>query len=449
MKSLTKLFITVGITSLLVVSLCFTCFGASVDDVKNNVSGSYTFNLNYQEYDYSQFYTHSFFDAEFGKYQHFAPSYDPNFSSAPYLFNIVVYFSFTVTSPCDIYIGVNSSSDVNEWDFQESGSSNSIFTYHSSTGDFTTQNFNGTSYGVTFVKAGNQLASTVGSGSNTSISSVKFYYFDNVPAGNYGFSCILSDPYVLTGYGAGIYIFDSSVPLPQTVVDQFNNGELSFSEAIDQIYNQYQSEVNSASSVEEKIFVVEKYQYFTSQLEAQVNTMGVSSVRAFSDSSTEYSSSYRAGSITVTQALDAISSSYRNHLNGCNTVEEVTALNTEYQFVMSEMQNFADEKASAILSQANSSTKTVIDEYNDLESYFTDQLVVKDFQDLWKLVTPADFMDNLSSITLKNLIEVFLSDTYISNYILLPLSLLPLTIILTTGIYSISKSRNHNSRGDD
>ena len=447
MKNLMKFIISVGITGLLVVSLCLTCFAATVDDVKNNVSGHYSFNLNYQEYDYSQFYTHKFFDAEFGKYQHFAPAYDPNFSSAPYIFNIVVYFSFTVTSPCDIYIGVNSSSDVNDWDFQESGTSNSIFTYHSSSGDFTTQNFNGTSYGVTFVKAGNQLSSTVGSGSNTSISSVKFYYFDNVPAGNYGFSCVLSDPYVLTGYGAGIYIFDPSVPLPQTVIDQFNNGELNFSQAIDQIYNQYQSEVNSVSSVEEKIFVVEKYQYFTKQLEAQVNTMGVSSVRSFTDSSTQYSSSYRAGTISVSDALDGISSSYRNHLNGCNTVEEVTALNTEYQFVMSEMQNFADEKASAILSQSNSSTKTVIDEYDSLESYFTDQLVVQDFQDLWNLVTPADFMDSLSSLTLRNIVEALLADTYISNYILLPLTLLPLTIILTTGIYS--KSRNHDSRGED
>lgn len=449
MKILTKFLILVMITGLLSLPLCYTCFGASVDDVKNNVSGSYTFNLNYQEYDYSQFYTHKFFDAEFGKYQHFAPAYDPNFSSAPYIFNIVVYFSFTVTSPCDIYIGVNSSSDLNDWDFQKSGSSSSIYQYHTLSGDFTTHNFNGTSYGVTFAKAGNQLASTVGSGTNTSISSVKFYYFDNVPAGNYGFSCVLSDPYVLTGYGAGIYIFDPSVPLPQTVVDQFNKGELSFSEAIDQIYNQYQSEVNSATTVEEKIFVVEKYQYFTSQLEAQVNTMGVSSVRSFTDSSTQYSSSYRSGSISVTAALDGISASYRNHLNGCNTVEEITALNTEYQFVMSEMQNFADEKASAILSQANSSTKTVIDEYDSLESYFTDQLVVKDFQDLWNMVTPADFMDNLSSLSLRNIVEVLLADTYISNYILLPLTLLPLTIILTTGIYSISKSRNHNSRGDD
>lgn len=449
MKSLTNFFITVGITSFLVVSLCFTCSGASVDDVKNNVTGEYSFYLDYQSDEFSTFYHHQFFTSNYGDYSHFAPSYDPNFSSDPYTFRIIVYFTFTVESPCDIYIGLNSSSDYNTWDFDESGTSNSIYSYHSISGDFITTNYSGKSYPVSFAFGGEQLGSSVGDGSSTSISSVKFYYFDNVPAGTYGFSCILTDPYVLTGYGAGIYLFDPSAPLPQTVVDKFNNGEIDFSQAIDQIYSDYQSEVNSASSVEEKIFIVEKYQYFNAQLVNQVNTAGVVAVQNFENSCSSFTSSYRSGDITVTQALDNIGSTYRNSLNACNTVEEVTALNSEYQFVMSEMQNFAEEHASAELSKINTDTLSVINEYDQLESYFTDQLVVKDFQEMWELVTPADFMDNLSSISLRNYIEMFLSDTLFSNYILLPLSLTFVIILLSTGVPALVRSsRSHSSKED-
>ena len=431
------------ITGLIAIPLCFTCLSASVDDVKNNVSGSLTFTYYYKAEDISSLKSSLFYTSDFGSYHHFTPAYTSDMEQFPYKSYVSCSSSINVDSPVDIYIGVDSG--YYEWDL----SSSSIWAYHNSSGDFSTSNYPATGHGIAWTFSGGTLSFDITSSSTSSISSVNFFFFDDVPAGSYSFVCNLDELYALQGYGAGIYVFDPSLAPPQTVIDQFNSGDLTFSEAIDQIYNQYQSEVNSVTSVEEKIFVVEKYQYFTSQLEAQVNTMGVSSVRSFSDSSTQFSSSYRSGSISVTEALDGISSSYRNHLNGCNTVEEVTALNTEYQFVMSEMQNFADEKASSILSSANSSTKTVIDEYDSLESYFTDQLVVQDFQDVWNLVTPADFMDSLSSLTLRNIVEVFLSDTYISNYILLPLSLLPLTIILTTGIYSISKSRNHNSRGDD
>ena len=115
--SLTKFFIMVGITSLLVVSLCFTCFGASVKDVKNNVSGSLTFTYYYKAEDISSLLSSLFYTSDFGSYHHFTPAYS-SMEQFPYKSYVSCSSSINVESPVDIYIGVDSG--YYEWDLSSS-----------------------------------------------------------------------------------------------------------------------------------------------------------------------------------------------------------------------------------------------------------------------------------------------------------------------------------------
>lgn len=405
---------------------------------------SVVFNYHYESYNsgHKVYNKNPFFIGEENRFYMISPAYSGFEISGEVDESVVtIYFTLDIDTPSRIWVGTFSQFGYSEqWDYDFYPLSD----YYVSGGDIVLENYPLYSVPVNFYQNLNDFA--VGDITSTT-RNVLFKVFDNVPAGSYQIRCQIQQRVVGHYYGAGVFLSDPSVPMGASIIDDFKNGLVSFDDALDSIYQNYLTEVGQSADIESKQFITQTAIYYNQTLTETQNIVSGHSIKEFHESSSQTLSSFRNGDLTFPRALTSLQSHYETAVGSATTPEDITAINQQYFYEVSQMQDFAVESTSQEMQNSTHFAEDEIGAFEDKLAQINDMFDISAFEDLYQnLLWSTEMFDSPSGLSMRSLLDTFLTTGWLRYYIIVPLVCTILGVLLNTSIIGLYFSSKRGSK---
>lgn len=239
---------------------------------------------------------------------------------------------------------------------------------------------------------------------------ITFYCFENVPSGRYNLTITTYDDLNSdTSHITFNFYMAPFVTIP-TIYEDFENGNVSFTNAMNDIQNTLNSVINSNATDIQKLVALGVAQNDIERIKqiSDVKYNGV--VNDFISDSDSIIDSYNNGSIDVNTAISDIQMTYFDALSQSVTPEQGLYINTANQIKLAELQlnwqsNYKEELDSVITDEdleVNSEKLSHLDELHNQEMEVLSNFELAEFESklefsLWTDTLPSDY-SNYKSI---------------------------------------------------
>lgn len=233
-----------------------------------------------------------------------------------------------------------------------------------------------------------------------------------------------------TGGGSGA-TGDSGYQGFNNIVDQFQNGNITYTDALDQLGDRY--DFINTTDIYQNLLYVNEYQMSVSKLNGLVSS---SAAEKSSDLDAQMSATvdqFADGSIDLKGAMDALQSDFSTALSGAQTVEEAQAATAVYQVKLRQLETQNQVKLmegfDVVISDEDIQKA---DDYYAAEDELVNAFDVADFDaqlqfDLWWLQMPES-----ETIQYKKFFDYLMNESDIKYFITIPLAMSLVAIIMGT-----------------
>lgn len=360
------------------------------------------------------------------------------FNSSSYFDDYTIFtdlsFNISITVAGSIYIAVPDYSD-------KIFNYPSLQNYYDSTSDYYVGfgDINMTSYTPT--------SSGFSTGQTTASLNVKFLHFKDVPVGSYNISC--ESMWDKTGvYCFGVYV--SQGDAYGSVVDQFVNGSISYTDAVDLLF-EFQESLNPVDDHEAMVQALELQNNLT-KLNNAASTVASVKANDLDNRMGSVIDSFASGDVTMKYAMDTMQTDFSDALSGAQTVDEAQAVIAVYKANLKQLELQSQfqlmEGFDAIISD-DEMQKT--DDYYAAEEELVESFDVAEFDamlqlEAWYLQLPVG-----ESAQYKRFFDYLLNDSPLRLFVIIPLTMGLVTILLGTRMYTrpepVSRTTIHHSDG--
>lgn len=307
-------------------------------------------------------------------------------------------------------------------------SSGNLFAYRDSTNDYsvdlgdnwTVDRYipNGTSFTVE---------------STTASLDIQFLAFKNVPAGTYYFNYDVEANNVGLADAACFGVYASKGDEYQNIINSVTTGSTSYTDAIDQIMDVYESAQSPDVDVHQRTINAIELTNTLEQLNMSMSTVAAQNASALSSTMGSTVDQFSNGEIDLSNAMNSLSSDFTSALSGAQTVDEAQAVTAVYQANLKKlevrneihmMQAFDDALTDEEFQQ--------IQNYYAAESELVESFDVAEFDamlqfEAWYLQLPVD-----ESAQYKRFFDYLLNDSPLRLFVIIPLTMGLVTILLGT-----------------
>ena len=358
-------------------------------------------------------------------------------------------FSLTVNVVGSFYIARETNSDYNF---------SSIEAYRDSSLDYTV---NFTDWPVTVYEpspAAGAFTETADSPETVDSVSITFVGYSDVPIGNYSletsfmsnYNSILAFGVYASGYGSGGSggtdpddpddpgtgggsgsTGNSGYEGFNNIVDKFQNGNITYTDALDQLGDRY--DFIHTTDIYQNLLYVNEYQMSVSKLNGLVSS---SAAQKSSDLDGQMSATvdqFADGSIDLKGAMDTLQGDFSTALSGAQTVEEAQAVTAVYQVKLRQLETQNQVKLMEGFDVVISDDEIQkADDYYAAEDELVNAFDVADFDsqlqfELWWLQMPRN-----ETIEYKKFFDYLMNESDIKYFITIPLAMSLVAIIMGT-----------------
>lgn len=433
--------ITIPLCVILTIAVfSLSLFGVTLPD--NNFNGDYKLSVTARPGPFNSIFIKDIpFGESFFEKMFFRSSYDSSYQDI-----LTLEFNLTIPSCDQLYIMCRTAALQNS-----SFSYSSLSSFYNSSGSYT-DNFSS----VTIPVYEYYLSSSSDTYTNVSVLpsisnnfGVSFLRFDNVPAGTYN----LSDSSYYSTEPAYIYacigVFIISGDSPSDIVDDYINGNLSFSDSLNGINSSISSSISNATSYSEKLFYVSLGQFEIDRLTQISNDKSLSNITGTMQPSLDNTiDNFVSGSSTLESALSSLGSTFDTQLGLAETPEQAQTVAITYQVALKKLELQAQIKAAQNLDDAISDDEmAIMKDYYENESELINRFDIESFSsqlayDTWMLQLPSD-----EAVEYRKFFDYIMQDSPIRLFIIIPMSMGLVSLVLGTSITMVR--RYGFSRGDD
>lgn len=261
---------------------------------------------------------------------------------------------------------------------------------------------------------------------------INFLHFTDVPPGNYQISC----ESMWEGAGVmclGIYVSQGDVY--GSIVDQFTNGSLSYTDAVDELFN-YQESLTPIDNHEAMVQALE-LQNNLSKLNNAASTVAAAKANDLDNRMGAVVDSFASGDVTMKQAMDSLQSDFSESLSGAQTVDEAQAVMAVYKVNMQKLElqgQFQLMEGFDVIISDDDMQK--MDDYYAAEEELVNSFDVAEFDSMLQLESyllqlPAD-----ESVAYKKFFNYLLNDSPLRLFIIIPLTMGVVSILLGTKMHT-------------
>lgn len=295
---------------------------------------------------------------------------------------------------------------------------------------------------------------------------ITFCYFRDVPAGT---TFLVNDvnPYPpqgisyinaysnlahanvnFTQFAFGCY-FGYAKVTGDDIINQYQDGQISLSDAIDSINSIVNDSISSTTDYTQSTLNLLIGQSQIDELlrlsdDKSLNNLNSTLIPSF-DRAID---SYVSGTSTIDQTLVSLNDTLQSGLASSDTVEQGTLVNTTYQLKLEELQIQAQLKSKSVLDSAISDSEvSEFDYYYSSEAELMDKFNIADFKsqidfDTWMLQLPTQ-----EAIEYKKFFDYILNESPFRFFIVVPMSCGLIALVLGTRI-RLSHNSSSKSGGD-
>ena len=344
------------------------------------------------------------------------------------------YFVYTdISFTLEIYVGGSIFIAVPNNDFMGVDYS-ALNSYYDSSADYTV-NFGNTSMKSYTPKAGGFVI-----GETTAPLDVKFLHFTNVPPGNYQISC----ESMFTDAGAmcfGVYV--SQGDAYGAIVNQFVNGSVSYTEAVDQLF-EFQESLTPIDNHEAMVQALE-LQNNLAKLNNAASTVAAAKSNQLDGKMESVINSFASGDVTLKYAMDTMQTDFSDALSGAQTVDEAQAVTAVYQANLKQLELQSQfqlmEGLDGVLSDEEVQKS---DDYYAAEEELVNAFDVAEFESQLQFDNWFLHLNQTEVFNYKRFFDYLLNDSNIRYFIIIPLTMGLVSIIMGTTMRVRPSSRGKN-----
>lgn len=269
--------------------------------------------------------------------------------------------------------------------------------------------------------------------STTASLDILFLAYKNVPAGTYYFNYDVDSLNVGLGEAACFGVYASKGDEYQNIINGVITGSTSYTDAIDQIMDVYESTQSPDVDVHQRTINAIELTNTLEQLNMSMSTVAAQNASALSSKMGSTVDQFANGDIDLSNAMNSLSSDFTSALSGAQTVDEAQAVTAVYKANLKKlevrneihmMQAFDDAMTDEEFQQ--------IQDYYAAESDLVESFDVAEFDamlqfEAWYLQLPVD-----ESAQYKKFFDYILNDSPIRLFVIIPLTMGLVTILLGT-----------------
>lgn len=290
--------------------------------------------------------------------------------------------------------------------------------------------------------------------------SVTFLYFQDVPSG-LAFTLKDNNPGKMNSGSANIEgtnsntfpffvfgVFYSNVkPSGDSIVSGFEEGSISFPDAITGIQNIVKENVNNAETPDQAILETLVGQQQIDQIINISDNQSISNIRDTVQPNLDNQiDSFVSGSQSLDQTIENMKSEYSSALSSSDTPIQGILVNTSYQISLMMLEAQARQKAYQKLDSAISDDQlTEADDYYQSEEELIDMFEVAEFESALDFQLWFNTLPPSETTQYKKFFDYLLNDSSIRMFLVVPISLILVRILLGTHLV-LSRGGDHSSR---
>lgn len=282
---------------------------------------------------------------------------------------------------------------------------------------------------------------------------VYFVCFNNVPAGTYEVSASsMSNDSDNLCFG----VYASQGDVYQNIVHSVTIGSTSYTDAIDQIMDVYEStkedEFGALVDVHQRTINAIELTNTLEQLNMSMSSVAAQNASALSSKMGSTVDQFANGDIDLSNAMNSLSSDFTSALSGAQTVDEAQAVTAVYQANLKKLEVRNEIKMMQAFDDAMTDEEfQQIQNYYAAESELVESFDVAEFDSMlqleaWYLQLPVD-----ESAEYKKFFDYLLNDSPLRLFVIIPLTMGLVTILLGTRMYTrpepVSRTTIHHSDG--
>ena len=288
--------------------------------------------------------------------------------------------------------------------------------------------------------------------STTASLDILFLAYKNVPAGTYYFNYDVDSLNVGLGEAACFGVYASKGDEYQNIINGVITGSTSYTDAIDQIMDVYESTQSPDIDVHQRTINAIELTNTLEQLNMSMSTVAAQNASALSSKMGSTVDQFANGEIDLSNAMSSLSGDFSSALSGAQTVDEAQAVTAVYQANLKKLEVRNEIQMMQVFDDAMTDEEfQQIQNYYAAESELVESFDVAEFDamlqlEAWYLQLPVD-----EAAQYKRFFDYLLNDSSIKLFVIIPLTMGLVTILLGTRMYTrpepISRTTIHHSDG--
>lgn len=254
-----------------------------------------------------------------------------------------------------------------------------------------------------------------------------------------------TDPDTPGGSGGSGVTGNSGYDGFNNIVDKFQNGNITYTDALDQLGDRY--DFIHTTDIYQNLLYVNEYQMSVNKLNGMVSSSAASKSNSLDTQMQGTIDQFAHGSIDLKGAMDSLSGDFSTALSGAQTVEEAQAVTAVYQANLRQLETRNQMKMMQAFDDAMSDEEfQQIQDYYAAEGELINAFDVADFDaqlqfDNWFLL-----LSQKEAFDYKRFFDYLLNDSEIRHFIIIPLTMGLVSIIMGTRMRVRPSS---GGKGDD
>lgn len=278
---------------------------------------------------------------------------------------------------------------------------------------------------------------------------VSYLCFKDVPCQSFSYldNSTGTDPQHYIYRVSGIYINRSGGGTVSDIFNDYQSGNISFSDAVSSVRDTTNTNVSQSQSNDEKIFHLLNGEFTLDQILLASDDKVLQKLHdSLIPTLNTQISYFKSGTQTLSTTLLKFSNSYSNALSSAETAEQGNLISSAYSFKLDQLRLTAEYLAKDRLDSAISDVEMQeISDYYTAEDNLLAQFDIQQFKDALTFDLWFQQLDLVESNSYKSIFDYIINESPIKLYITIPLALLIVSILLGTRLRSSSHKSGDSS----
>lgn len=278
---------------------------------------------------------------------------------------------------------------------------------------------------------------------------VSYLCFKDVPCHNFSYYDYSTgtDPQHYIYRVSGIYINRAGGGTVSDIFNNYQSGNISFSDAVSSVRDITNTNVSQSESNDEKIFHLLNGDFVLDQLrqasdDSFIAGLGSSFVSPLNNEIKQF----RVGKTTLINAVGKMSTLYNSALSSAESVDQGLMISSIYSNKLTQLRFTAEAEANKKMDSAISDAEMQeMTDYYSSEDNLLAQFDIQQFKDALTFDLWFQQLDLVESNSYKSIFDYIINESPIKLYITIPLALLIVSILLGTRLRSSSHKSGDSS----